>query len=70
LQKLLRIELCYNKIETGLESLAQYPLLRIIKLRYNNIKTFKAVEPLKGCKQLHQLELFMNPITELKGYRR
>jgi hypothetical protein len=53
LQKLLRIELCYNKIETGLESLAQYPLLRIIKLRYNNIKTFKAVEPLKGCKQLH-----------------
>jgi len=70
LPKLMRIELCYNKIDGGLESFSQYPLLRILKLRYNSIKDFNTILPLQKCRQLHHLELFMNPISEIKGYRR
>ena len=46
LPKLMRIELCYNKIEGGLESFAQFPFLRVLKLRYNNIKDYKTILPL------------------------
>jgi len=53
LPKLMRLELCYNKIESGLEVLCQYPLLRILKMRYNNISTFEAIKPLAGVRLLN-----------------
>lgn len=53
LPKLMRLELCYNKIESGLEALVQYPLLRILKMRYNNIATFEAIKPLAKIKLLN-----------------
>ena len=65
----MRLELCYNKIESGLEALVQYPLLRILKMRYNNIATFEVLKPLAQIKLLNQLELFMCPVTELPKYR-
>lgn len=70
LPKLMRLELCYNNIESGLETLTQYPLLRIVKMRYNQIKEFDVLKPLADCKLLNQLELFMCPVTELRNYRR
>lgn len=66
----MRIELCYNKIESGLEGLVNYPLLRIVKMRYNLIATFEAIKPLSECKLLHTVEFFNNPVTELHQYRR
>ncbi len=53
LPKLMRLELCYNKIESGLEVLCQYPLLRILKMRYNSISTFEAIKPLAGVRLLN-----------------
>ena len=65
----MKLELCYNQISGGLHFLNQYPLLRILKLRNNQIKTFETLAPLKKNNLLNDLDLFDNPVTELPKYR-
>jgi Leucine-rich repeat (LRR) protein len=69
LPQLMKLELCYNQISGGLHFLNQYPLLRILKLRNNQIKTFETLAPLKKNNLLNDLDLYDNPVTELPKYR-
>lgn len=66
---LQRIELCYNKIQTGLEAFQKYPLLHMIKLRGNRINSFEEIAKLGKCRMLTDLDLSANPCQKLKDYR-
>ena len=71
LPSLMQLELCYNEIERGLEHLhGKFPLLRILKLRSNQIGELDEVRHLKQCSLLHYLDLYMCPVTEVPKYRR
>ncbi len=46
LPKLVKLEMLYNKIKSGLEYLLVYPKLMFLKFRHNKIAKFEVLVPL------------------------
>ncbi len=65
LPKLVKLEMLYNKIESGLEHLLVYPKLMFLKFRHNKIAKFEVLVPLQKLRELYE-----NPICDEKSYRR
>lgn len=66
---LLKIEMCYNRIKTGLEAFQIYKQLINLKLRGNRIDSFVEVGKLKLCPLLIDLDLSSNPVQQQNDYR-
>ena len=59
----IKIEMCSNKIKTGLGNFARYPMLSSLKLRTNRIDSFDELKNLNAVKLLTEIDLVGNPIV-------
>jgi len=69
LPELQLLNLCDNRLTGGLDRLGQMTGLRALALANNRLKDLDALAPLKALKELDELELFANPLTEAATYR-
>ncbi|XP_078045987.1 acidic leucine-rich nuclear phosphoprotein 32 mapmodulin [Augochlora pura] len=69
LSSLKRLELSDNRISGGLNLLQSSPKLTHLNLSGNKIKDLDTLQPLKEFKNLKNLDLFNNEMTNLDNYR-
>ena len=71
LEKLTRLELAENSIKGDeLKHLVKYAnTLEVLKLANNKISKLEDLEPLKALTKLKNLDLDMNDVTEVAGYK-
>ncbi|KZC11570.1 Protein TAPT1 like protein, partial [Dufourea novaeangliae] len=69
LTSLRKLELSDNRISGGLNLLQSSPKLTTLNLSGNKIKDLDTLQPLKEFKNLKNLDLFNNEVTELDNYR-
>lgn len=66
----MKIEMCFNKIKTGLDAFSCFPNLRFLKLRGNRISEIHEVAKLSNVQLLQSLDLQQNPIFHIENYRK
>lgn len=69
LSSLKKLELSDNRISGGLNLLQSSPKLTHLNLSGNKIKDLDTLQPLKEFKNLKNLDLFNNEVTNLDNYR-
>ncbi|XP_033339382.1 acidic leucine-rich nuclear phosphoprotein 32 mapmodulin [Megalopta genalis] len=69
LSSLRKLELSDNRISGGLNLLQSSPKLTHLNLSGNKIKDLDTLQPLKEFKNLKNLDLFNNEMTNLDNYR-
>ncbi|XP_076648646.1 acidic leucine-rich nuclear phosphoprotein 32 mapmodulin isoform X3 [Halictus rubicundus] len=69
LSSLRKLELSDNRISGGLNLLQSSPKLTHLNLSGNKIKDLDTLQPLKEFKNLKNLDLFNNEVTNLDNYR-
>ena len=69
LQRILKLELNENKLQTGLDELLIYKTIETIKLQNNQITKLDELEKIGKHDTLSNLDLSGNPISELDNYR-
>ena len=67
---IMKIEMCFNKIKTGLDAFSCFPNLRFLKLRGNRISEIHEVAKLSNVQLLQSLDLQQNPIFHIENYRK
>ncbi|OMJ70595.1 hypothetical protein SteCoe_31394 [Stentor coeruleus] len=68
LPKLLRLELCDNRLRNNLKSLLVLPSLTMLSLAGNQISSLEELEILSPLTNLASIDLFNCPVTLVNGY--
>ncbi|OMJ86420.1 hypothetical protein SteCoe_12080 [Stentor coeruleus] len=68
LPKLLRLELCDNRLRNNLKPLLVLPSLTMLSLAGNQISSLEELEILSPLTNLASIDLFNCPVTTVNGY--